>query len=197
MRNLWIPNALRPLIDAVALEFKAAMGYFTNSHTTVIRILDMASNVLIGLAKTGDDAHHNQSIVCRYQAVLLSAEVDEQLPARLYGLGRSLLLRADKQNAVLDIDHAIDCLTQALQLYQIPDESQMFMLQMLGVAYVAWFRKCRETHDIDSAIKHQKQAVSLIGDMQTANHQTIFDLGHFYNLRFEQSETLGDLNQAV
>ncbi|KAF8604872.1 hypothetical protein BDV93DRAFT_573428 [Ceratobasidium sp. AG-I] len=137
---LWIPEALKPLVDAVALGYKRMAGKLPNSHTTVIMILERAGSVLSELPLPESDTHLDQSISCLRQAVLLSPGDDNRMPTRLINLGLALLRRAENRNTVPDISQAIEHLTRAHHLNQTIDRLQKVITWMLGLAYVARFK---------------------------------------------------------
>ncbi|KAF8597263.1 hypothetical protein BDV93DRAFT_513510 [Ceratobasidium sp. AG-I] len=120
-----------------------------------------------------------------------------QFAPRLLLLGQLLLNRAIIQDAVSDINRAIECLTRAAQASQAECVTWIQISYELVNAYRMRFQRCGRIGDISSAIDYQRQIIACDGDNEKTRAHLIAGLGGLLSLRYGVSGELDDIHGAI
>ncbi|KAG9123070.1 hypothetical protein FRC07_000269, partial [Ceratobasidium sp. 392] len=119
------------------------------------------------------------------------------MPNHLSNLGNSWLRRFEQLGDLADIDKAIECHTQSVQLSPDGHPDMPSHLSNLGNSWLRRFERLGDLADIDKAIECLSQSVQLTPDGHSDMPCLLSNLSNSWSCRFERLECLNDINTAT
>ncbi|KAG9083172.1 hypothetical protein FRC07_013995 [Ceratobasidium sp. 392] len=119
------------------------------------------------------------------------------MPRLLNNLGNSWQSRFERLGDLADIDKAIACHTQSVQLTPHGHPDMPSRLNNLGSSWQSRFQRLGDLADIDKAIECYTQSVQLTPHGHPDMPGRLSNLGNSWQSRFEQLGDLASLDKAI
>lgn len=179
------PWAHRPADDRRSAMFLPSHG-----------IADAGRQYLARYVSDGDKQDLEDAIIY-FELACATADPVRDRGVRLSELGVAFRRRHSRYGLATDLDHAIDCQEQALEL--VPDDSPTLtmILSNAGLAYSERHRLTGVHADLDRSVGFLERAIAALGPDQAGRTPALANAGLVYQRRFEVDRHSPDIDRAT